>query len=470
MSISNTHFGAEKIARMLQGCKSIFFVGIGGINMSSLAHVSLFGGMRVGGSDRVRSALTDRLSGEGVEIYYCHDAKNVEGYDALVYTVAISEDNPEYVSALRDGKPCISRSDYMGYLMTSYERRIGISGMHGKSTCTSMCATTLICANTDPTVLSGAELSIMGGAYRVSEHSRENFLFEACEYMDSFLDFNPNIAVVLNIEMDHVDYFKSMDHIRRSYAGFTSIVGRGGCVIANVDDTDVKVALDGTIGRLVGFGIESPDADITAKNIVCKSGRYAFDIIAYGEHVCSVQLRVSGYHNIYNALASAAVALECGLSGEDIKRGLETFGGAARRMEYKGVQNGATVYDDYAHHPTEIRATLEGARGMVEDGGRLFCAFQSHTYSRTAALLDEFADALSLADEVLICDIYAARENNIYGITPEIFASKIDGARACHGFSEPAEILKRELRGGDVAIIMGAGDVWHVFEHLELKN
>ncbi len=469
MSISNTHFGAEKIARMLEGCKSIFFVGIGGINMSSLAHVSLVSGMRVGGSDRVRSSLTDRLSREGAEIFYCHDEKNVDDYDALVYTVAIAEDNPEYVSALRDGKPCISRADYMGYLMTSYRRRIGISGMHGKSTCTSMCAATLICANTDPTVLSGAELGIMGGAYRVSDRSRDIFLFEACEYMDSFLDFNPNIAVILNIEMDHVDYFKSMEHIRRSYAGFASIVGRGGCVIANLDDDDVRSALDGTVGRLVGFGIKSSDADITAKNIACRSGSYAFDIIAYGKQVCSVQLKVSGYHNIYNALASAAVALECGLSGEDIRRGLEAFGGAARRMEYKGEQNGAIVYDDYAHHPTEIRATLEGARGMLGEGGRLFCVFQSHTYSRTAALLDEFSDALSIADEVLICDIYAARESNIYGITPEIFASKIDGARACHGFAEPAEILKRELQAGDVAIIMGAGDVWHVFENLDLK-
>ncbi|MBP3370486.1 MAG: UDP-N-acetylmuramate--L-alanine ligase [Clostridia bacterium] len=469
MSISNTHFGAQRIAEMLKDCKSIFFVGIGGINMSSLAHISLCNGMRVGGSDRVRSALTDRLSGEGVEVFYQHDANNVTGYDALVYTVAISEDNPEYLCAIADGKPCISRSDYMGYLMTSYQRRIGVSGMHGKSTCTSMCAATLILAGTDPTVLSGAELGMMGGAYRVSDSSRENFLFEACEYMDSFLDFNPNVAVILNIEMDHVDYFKSMEHIKRSYAEFAAIAGCDGCVIANMDDANVRETLVKNEGRVIGFGIDSADADISARNIQNNGGRYAFDIIAFGTYVCSIQLRVSGYHNIYNALASAAVALECGLSGADITRGLEAFGGAARRMEYKGRQNGADVYDDYAHHPTEIRATLEGARGMVGDGGRLFCAFQSHTYSRTAALLDEFADALSLADEVLICDIYAAREINVYGITPEIFAEKIDGARACHGFVEPAEILKRELRAGDVAIVMGAGDVWHVFGNLELE-
>ena len=185
--------------------------------------------------------------------------------------------------------------------------------------------------------------------------------------------------------------------------------------------------------------------------------------------MCRVQLSVSGYHNIYNALATAAVALECGLGGEQIKRGLEAFCGAARRMEYKGECGGAEIYDDYAHHPTEIRATLEGAKGMLGEGGRLWCVFQSHTYSRTAALLSEFAESLSLADKVLICDIYAAREENIYGVTPEKLAELIDGARAVHGFDEPAEILKRELKDGDVAIIMGAGDVWKVFERLDLK-
>ena len=468
MSLSNTHFGARRIGELLKDKKSIFFVGVGGINMSSLAHVSLVGGMKVGGSDRVCSHLTERLEREGVEIFYSHNEKNLDGYEALVYTVAISEDNPEYVRAMREGIPCISRADYMGYLMTAYKRRIGVSGMHGKSTCTSMCASVLIGADTDPTVLSGAELSMMGGAYRVGE-SKEHFLFEACEYMDSFLDFNPNIAVVLNIEMDHVDYFKSMEHIKRSYASFASIAGKGGCVIANADDSDVTDALANILPRIVSFGISNKDADVLAENVTCKKGRYSFDILKNEKKICRVQLSVSGYHNIYNALATAAVALECGLDGAEIKRGLEAFCGAARRMEYKGECGGAEIYDDYAHHPTEIRATLEGAKGMLGEGGRLWCVFQSHTYSRTAALLSEFAESLSLADEVLICDIYAAREENIYGVTPEKLAELIEGARAVHGFDEPAEILKRELRNGDVAIIMGAGDVWKVFERLDLK-
>ena len=468
MSVANTHFGARRIGKLLKDKKSIFFVGVGGINMSSLAHVSLVGGMKVGGSDRVRSHLTERLEREGVEIFYSHAQKNLDGYDALVYTVAISEDNPEYVRAMREGIPCISRADYMGYLMMVYSRRIGVSGMHGKSTCTSMCASVLIGADTNPTVLSGAELSMMGGAYRVGE-SKEHFLFEACEYMDSFLDFNPNIAVVLNIEMDHVDYFKSMEHIRRSYRSFASIAGQDGCVIANADDEEVRAALSGIEPRVVSFGIESPDADVRAENIECKKGRYSFDIIAKGDTVCRAQLSVSGYHNIYNALATAAVALECGLGGEQIKNGLKAFTGAARRMEYKGECGGVPIYDDYAHHPTEIRATLEGAKRMVEEGGRLWCVFQSHTYSRTAALIDGFAESLSIADRVLVCDIYAAREENVYGVNPEKLADMIDGARAVHGFDEPAEILKRELKDDDVAIIMGAGDVWKIFERLDLK-
>ena len=468
MSVANTHFGANRIKEMLSNCHSVFFIGIGGINMSSLAHATLLDGKRVGGSDRARSALTERLSEAGAEVFYSHDEANLRSYDALVYTVAISEDNPEYLAAIRECKPCISRADYMGYLMSEYRRRIGISGMHGKSTCTSMCALTLMRAGADPTVMSGAVLSEMDGAYRIG--SKENFLFEACEYMDSFLDFNPNIAVVLNIEMDHVDYFHSMEQIKHSYRSFASITGEGGRVIANGDDENVIEALEGVAPEVIYFGINSKSADIRAENISSEGGRYAFDIVAYGDKLCRVHLSVSGYHNIYNSLATAAVALECGLSGEEIKNGLEAFGGAARRMEYKGAQNGARVYDDYAHHPTEIRATLEGAKLTVGEGGRLFCVFQSHTYSRTAALLDEFAKALSVADRAIICDIYAARETDTLGITPELFASKIEGATACHGFSEPAEILKRELREGDVAIIMGAGDVWHVFEHLELKK
>lgn len=471
MSVENTHYGALKIESLVAASekKSIFFVGIGGINMSSLAHISLVRGMKVGGSDRTRSALTDRLFAEGIEIFYSHDASNIEGYDILVYTVAISPDNPEYVAARKRGIPCISRADYMGYLMTGYQRRIGISGMHGKSTCTSMCAEALMLADTDPTILSGAELASMNGAYRGG--GREYFLFEACEYMDSFLDFNPTVSVILNIEMDHVDYFKSMDHIKQSYLSFARLSGKQGICVANMDSRNVRDALSEYEGTLIWFGLSNERADFRAVNITQYKGCYGFDIIAFGEYLCSVQLKVGGYHNIYNALATAAALTASGITGADIKRGLEAFSGASRRMEYKGEMNGARVFDDYGHHPTEVRATLAGARDMTQGEGRLFCVFQSHTYSRTAALIDEFSEALRIADRVIITDIYAARETDTKGITPELFAECVgDKAIACPAFYKAAEVLRKELGQDDIAIVMGAGDVWHTFDFLDLKK
>jgi UDP-N-acetylmuramate--alanine ligase len=265
MATPNTHYGAENIGLMLEGCKSIYFIGIGGINMSSLAHISRLRGYRVGGSDREQTTLTERLKAEGIEIFYSHDSENMESYDAVVYTVAISPENPEYMRAIEKGIPCISRADYLGYIMLKYENRIGVSGMHGKSTCTSMCATVFMEGAGDPTVLSGAELDAMGGAYRIG-HS-ENFIFEACEYMDSFLDFNPSTAIILNIELDHVDYFSSIDQVCYSYSRFASITGEGGTVIANADDEYIPVALEGYAGKIITFGIITKSADYTAINI-----------------------------------------------------------------------------------------------------------------------------------------------------------------------------------------------------------
>lgn len=467
MSVCNTHFGALRIGEMLKNSKSIFFCGVGGINMSSLAHISLVNGMRVGGSDRTPSRLTERLEREGVEVFYLHDAKNIETYDAFVYTVAIGEDNPEYVRARERGIPVISRADYMGYLMTEYKKRIGVSGMHGKSTVTSMCASLLLSAEANPTVLSGAELDLMGGAYRVG--AKDFFLFEACEYMDSFLDFNPNIAIILNIELDHVDYFEDIEHIKRSYRAFAEIsLKNGGRVIANADDENVLSALEGC-DRVIYFGIENKNADVRAENISDKNGRYSFDLIYCNDFVQRIELSLSGYHNVYNALATSALAILCGLSKKSLYEGLKNFSGAARRMEYKGRVNNACVYDDYGHHPTEVETTLKGVKKML-DGGRLFCVFQSHTYSRTRALFDEFADALSVADRVIVADIYPARETDTLGVTPELLAEKIKGGVATHGFFEIAKRLKSELKEGDIAVVMGAGDIWHVFDYLDFDR
>lgn len=461
MSTPNTHFGAKKIGAILKNCKSIYFIGIGGINMSSLAHISLRRGYATGGSDRTPSALTKRLEECGIDIKYHHTAENVHGYDAVVYTVAISPDNPEYTEAQRLGIPCISRADFLGYVMTGYSRRIGISGMHGKSTCTSMCAATFIGAGVSPTVLSGAELDIMGGAYTVGDG--EDFVFEACEYMDSFLDFNPSIAVILNIEMDHVDYFHSMEQIRASFAKYASLTGEGGFAVANADDENVRLALAEYRGTRVLFGIHSEDAELRAVDISESCGRYSFDIQKSGRYFCHVDLSVTGYHNIYNALACAAAADLSGISPEDISRGLASFRGAKRRMEYRGRLKGAELYDDYGHHPTEVHTTLKGAKGLARN--RLICVFQPHTYSRTKALLGEFSSAFEFADKVLLSDIYAAREKDDGSVSSHKLAELI-GERAvyCGDIPSTAKSLRETLSDGDVAVVMGAGDIWKIFD------
>lgn len=464
MATPNTHYGAENIQMMLENCNSIYFIGIGGINMSSLAHISRLRGYRVGGSDREKTNLTERLKAEGIEIYYGHEAQNVESYDVVVYTVAISPDNPEYVCAQERGIPCISRADYLGYLMLGYENRVGVSGMHGKSTCTSMCATVFMEADGDPTVLSGAELDAMGGAYRIG-HS-ENFIFEACEYMDSFLDFNPSMAIILNIELDHVDYFENIEQVCDSYTKFAAITGQSGRVIANIDNEYIPQVLEGYKGEVVSFGVMTKSADYTAINIRYPRGCAEFDVMYKGEVVAHVKLSVTGEHNVYNALAAFAAGHISGLDPEKIVRGLYKFGGAKRRMEFKGTVNGALVYDDYGHHPTEVATTLDGVKKR-EDIQRLFCVFQPHTYTRTYALMDDFAKSFDSVEQAYIADIYPARETDNLGISGKTLAIRIgDKAEYISGFENLANEINSVLQEGDVLVVMGAGDIYKLFDHL----
>lgn len=461
MAIQNTHFGAEEIARKLCGKHAVYFLGIGGVTMSSLAHVTHLHGFKVGGSDRTLSPLTDRLAKEGIEVFEGHRREQMEGYDALVYTVAVSEDTPELVYAKENGLPVISRSDYLGYLMRNYTRRIGLAGMHGKSTATSMTTEVFLAANADPTVISGAELSSIGGAYRLGD--KENFIFESCEYMDSFLDFYPTIAVVLNIEMDHVDYFKDLDHIKRSYRAYIEKTRGCGCAVLNADDENVMDMAKDFRGSILTFGIHK-EADIMAKNIACKDGVLTFDI-CHGSMKKHVQMAVCGEHIVYNALAAAACAILCGIPSQFIAAGLGNFRGAKRRMDYKGTLNGAKVYDDYAHHPTEIRATLKAARQMGFD--RVICVFQPHTYSRTKGLYGDFVEALRLADVTVTADIYAARETETLGVSSEQLAKDIgNGALYFDSFAKIAEWLKANARAGDMILTMGAGNITNLSKEL----
>ena len=472
MSTPNTHLGAESIRKIMSECKSkdIFFLGAGGIMMSSLALLTKRAGFAVRGSDRSRSALTEKLEAADILMYYSHSEDNLgENCGALVYTVAVSPDNPEYARAQRENIPCISRADYLGYVMTEYKNRVGVAGMHGKSSCTSMLAQIFLDAarlgeSSDPTIVSGATYAPMGGAYYLGE--RDNFVFEACEYMDSFLDFNPTVAILLNEEIEHVDYFKSIEQIRDSFTKYASLVGRDGVVVYNVDDPDTVLSADRVDAYKVGFGL-SENALVRATNIDLDVFPIEFDIEVEGVNIMHVKLPSFGRHSVYNALAATAAALSCGLSADTIVEGLAGFKGAGRRMEYKGEICGAQVYDDYGHHPTEVGATLAGARKVCR--GRLICVFQPHTYSRTAALAEQFVDAFAEADSVILADIYAAREENIYGISSEKLAATV-GEKAIYGgeFDSIAEKIKSTAQKDDMVIVMGAGDIFKLFPKLGL--
>ena len=487
MSTPNTHEGSARIKACLKACAdrkgSVFFIGVGGVMMSSLALLTARAGYPVFGSDRARTAVTDTLEARGITVCYGHDSRNIPADCGLVvYTVAISEDNPEYTEAHGRGIPCVSRADYLGALMTDYTRRVGVAGMHGKSTCTSMCAQILLDAEVDPTILSGATYAPMGGAYRLGD-SKEHFLFEACEYMDSFLDFKPTVAVLLGAELEHVDYFKDMEQITESFARFASLTGEGGVTVVNLDDSDImesaRRALDrGRTGRLVTFSAEgNPAADFRAECVRMERGLPCFELIARGESLGSVTMAVPGRHQVINALAAAAAMEACGIPRAAILSGLTRYCGAGRRMEYKGTVNGAKVYDDYGHHPTEVKATLEGAKalcGAESEKGRLICVFQPHTYSRTASLYSEFLTAFDTADKVIFMDIYAAREDNIYGVSSAGLAADINRRAAadahkadyCTTPAEAAEAIRSLAKEGDTVVIMGAGDVIKVTQTL----
>lgn len=463
MALPNTHYGAPAIERMLRDCQGIFFIGIGGISMSALSRITKRQGYRVGGSDRSTSEVTAALADEGIEVFTGHSAAHLEGYDAVVYTVAIDGENPEYREAICRGLPVLSRADYLGYLMARFSKRIGVSGMHGKSTCTAMCAHILEAAG-DPTVLCGAELcEKTHSSCRIGAPDGV-FLFEACEYMDSFLDLYPTLAVILNLGMDHVDYFHSMDQIRRSFRAFAERTDGEGGVLCNADDSECLRAMEGFTGKVHSFALVAP-AEFTAERICYEKGRTSFDFCRYGARLCRISMPVCGEHNVYNALASAAASLLVGVRPDVIAKGLADFHGAKRRMERKGSLGGAEIYDDYGHHPDEIKATLKGARQMGYE--RVLCAYQPHTYSRTAGLLREFAEALGEADRVFMVDIYAAREQNVYGVSSETLAGMIgENALYCGDFASTAAAIREEAREGDLVIVMGAGDIFRVFDLL----
>ncbi|HIQ95957.1 MAG TPA: UDP-N-acetylmuramate--L-alanine ligase [Candidatus Limivivens merdigallinarum] len=445
----------------------VHFIGIGGISMSGLADILLDQHFKVSGSDSKASPLTELLEQNGAKIYIGQRASNIEdGTDFVVYTAAIHPDNPEYQAAVQKKIPMLTRAELLGQLMTNYKTPIAIAGTHGKTSTTSMASHIFLAADKDPTISVGGILKAIHGNIRVGGH--ETFITEACEYTNSFLSFYPKISIILNIDADHLDFFKDLDDIRHSFRLFAEKLPADGTLIINSDIPDYTRITEGLPCSIITYG-QTDGSDYTAQNITFNELAHgSFDLIRRGENLGRVSLRVPGIHNVWNAVAAMALGDLSGISMETMKKGLDDFSGADRRFEKKGEIGGITIIDDYAHHPTEIAATLKAARNCPHK--TLWCVFQPHTYTRTKALMDDFAKALTLADKVVLADIYAARETDTLGISSKQLAEKINqlGGDALYlpSFDAIENYLLEHCIQGDLLITMGAGDVVKIGENL----
>ena len=446
----------KKIGQYLVPGSHVHLVGIGGVSMRPLGLVLKGMGMKVTGSDMSASEGTRELEAKGIPVTIGHNAENIQGADCIIRTAAAHNDNPEIAAARASGIPVFERAQAWGEIMRSYKNAVCVSGTHGKTTTTSMLTHILMEADLDPTVMIGGYLPLLHASHRVGHG--DTILLESCEYCDSFLNFFPTLALVLNVEEDHLDYFKDLADIQKSFHKFAEMATFG--VVANGDDPHTVQALEGI--DYVTFGLGEGNR-IHAANM-CPDWRH-FDVLCDGEFYCHLDMGVLGRHNSMNALAASAAAWMMGIPGQAVSRGLVSFHGAGRRMEFKGKFHGADVYDDYAHHPDEVAATISAVRDAMP-GRRLVLAFQPHTYSRTSALFDDFVRELSRADVLVLAEIYAARERNTIGISSADVAEKIPGAVFCETLPEVTEYLRQNVREGDVVLTMGAGDIFRAGEAL----
>lgn len=445
----------------------VHFIGIGGISMSGLAEILLEEGFTISGSDAKQSALTDSLAQKGATIYIGQKASNLSIRPALVvYTAAIREDNEEFKAAVDAGIPMLSRAELLGQIMDNYEKSIAVAGTHGKTTTTSMISQILLVAKADPTISVGGILEAIGGNIRVG--GSEVFITEACEYTNSFLHFHPKYSIITSVEAEHLDFFKDIDDIRRSFHEFAGNTAHDGVLIINGQIAALDQITNNLSCSVTTYGLCEND-DFYAKNITYNDhacGTYT--LMHKTEDLGTVSLSVPGRHNVSNSLAAIALCLNLGLPLDVIKKGLLQFGGTKRRFEYKGTKNGITVIDDYAHHPTEVATTLTAARNYPH--GRIICVFQPHTYSRTKAFLSDFARVLSMADIVVLADIYAAREKNTIGISSKDLLAELqkNGQESYYfpSFDEIEKFLSEKCINNDLLITMGAGDVYLIGEHL----
>lgn len=448
--------------------KEVHFIGIGGIGMSSMARVLLDRGYRVSGSDRTITPLCQNLIDHGAKISAPQDAKNILKPDLIVYTDAISADNPEFIAAKDSGIPMIDRASFLGQLMTQYQKSYAITGTHGKTTTTSMLATIFKHSDFKPTILLGGNLDAIGGNVLVGEH--DVMLCEACEYKGNILKYHPTTAVVLNIDEDHLDYYKSLEHIEATFIEFIKGLKPGSHLIINGDEASLKNIREAHDGKLITFGIHRP-ADFRAKDITYNEEGFASYDLEFDGKTYKVNTSVMGVHNVLNSLAAIATAYDAGLDIETIVDAIDHYKPVHQRLEMLGEKDGVTVMDDYAHHPTEIMASLNAVKNMNKE--RIFCVFQPHTYTRTKILLNGFADAFKLADQVVVIDIFAARETNNLGIHSRDLVEKMNergiSCKYYPDFESALEYLKTALRPGDLFITMGAGDV-NKLAHMYLED
>lgn len=443
--------------------KKIHFIGIGGISMSGLAEILIENGYKVSGSDMKSSNITEKLEKLGAEFHLGHSEDNLTDSDLVVYTAAVSEDNPELLKAQASGIPTMDRAEFLGNIMKGHKYNIAIAGTHGKTTTTSMVSHIFLDAKLDPTILVGGELDAING--NVKAGKSDYFITEACEYKASFLKFFPYVGVILNIEADHLDFYRNIDHIQETFIQFTQLIPQDGYLVAYAEDEKLKKVIKFAKCNILTYGID--EGEIRAKNISFNDrGCASFDVYRNEEKLFTTNLNVPGKHNVLNSLASVCTALSLGVEYQHIVDGLASFFGTHRRFEIKGVKDGITVVDDYAHHPTEIKATLEAAKNFPHK--RIFCVFQPHTYTRTLTLFDDFVHAFPIADEVVLADIYAAREKFTKAVSSDMLGDAIrKTGKSCtnlHSFEEIVDYLKSNLKDGDLLLTVGAGDVYKIGE------
>ena len=435
--------------------KRVHLVGIGGVSMRPLGIVLKGMGLTVTGSDMNSSVSTDELIAQGIHVDIGHNAENIRGADCIIRTAAAHNDNPEIAGARALGIPVFERAQAWGQIMKAYKNAVCVAGTHGKTTTTSMVAHILMEAQCDPTVMIGGYLPLLHAGHRVG--SGDTILLESCEYCDSFLNFFPTLAVILNIEADHLDYFKDLQDVEKSFRKFAALSTGG--ILANGDDENTVQTLAGMDYVSFGFGEGN-----RVRAVAVSEDWRRFDVLCDGKKYCHIELPVYGHHNALNALAAAGAAWMMNLPGEAVEKGLATFHGAGRRMEFKGHLNGADIYDDYAHHPGELAATIEAVRSMPYK--RVILAFQPHTYTRTKALFDDFVRELSKADLVVLAEIYAARERNTVGISSKDLQQKIPGSIYCATLPQVTEQLRQLAQPGDLILTIGAGDIYRAGEAL----